>query len=102
MEVLAADEGIAGHRQQTVMRSSDEGSFAAIPLHDLFVSIDLDRNTAHVVYSHSSALHWEELSRANAEMLVTMGVRAQIHLSSPSPAAARDPLTRCNEPQGGH
>jgi hypothetical protein len=54
------------------------------PVDELFVSVDFKRDIAYVAYGHSSALHWEELSRANAEVLVAMGAGAQVQLRSGS------------------
>jgi hypothetical protein len=51
-----------------------EGSLVA--LEDVFVSIDLDGDVAYVAYEDESAIRWEEVARADGELLVRMGARS--------------------------
>lgn len=57
-----------------------EGSLVA--LEDVFVSIDLDGDVAYVAYEDESAIRWEEVARAEGELLVRLGARAHLHLRS--------------------
>lgn len=51
-----------------------------IPIGDVFVSIDLEANVAYVAYESTSGLRWKELSRADGELLATLGASSQVLL----------------------
>lgn len=61
-----------------------EGEPDAVALEDVFVSIDLCADMAYLAYEDGSSIHWGEVSRADGELLVSAGVRAQVQLPSAS------------------
>jgi len=58
------------------------GSLTAID--DVFISIDLDTDVAYVAYEDGSGIRWDEVSRADGELLASMGGLSLIHLGSSS------------------
>ena len=49
---------------------------------DLFVSIDLAQNVAYVVNDCQASLHWQEIPRRDAELLVAMGASSVVTIGS--------------------
>jgi hypothetical protein len=49
---------------------------------DLFVSIDLAQNVAYVVNDCQASLHWQEIPRRDAELLVAMGAHSVVTIGS--------------------
>ncbi len=62
------------------MTSSDEGS--AVPIEGVFVSLDLETDLAYVVCESSTGLRWKQLPREDAELLASLGARAEVRLGS--------------------
>jgi hypothetical protein len=60
----------------------EETRSTKVPLADVFVSLDIETNVAYLVCETTAGLRWKELSRADAEFLVTMGANSQIRLGA--------------------
>ena len=67
-------------RMAVVTGRGREASVVAVE--DVFVAMDLDDDVAYVAYEDESAIRWDEVSRAEGELMVRMGARAHIHLGS--------------------
>ena len=65
-----------------------------VPLGSVFVSIDLDREVAHVAYETETGIKWGDLTRADGELLARLGVRAQI-VGPPTTSGIRSVPARC-------
>ena len=66
-----------------------------VPLGSLFVSIDLDREVAHVAYETDTGIRWDDLTRANGEFLARLGARAQIVVGPATTSGIRSASARC-------
>jgi hypothetical protein len=74
---------MTGTRNAVATSLLDRGG-SLVALEELFVSIDLDADVAYVAYEEESAIHWDEVSRADGGLLARMGARSLIHLGSSS------------------
>ena len=82
------------------MTSSTNGNTVRVPcghdesatqnVDDVSVAIDLTRDVAYVVHGCTDAPHWQEISRADAELLVAVGAHAHVVIGV-SAAEARLP-----------
>ncbi len=61
-----------------VVPTSETGS--AIPLREVFVSVDLDANVAHVVCESGTGLRWKEVPISDAVLLAALGARTHVGL----------------------
>lgn len=59
---------------------TDTERVGSVALEDVFVSIDLGGDVAYVACEDGSAIRWQEVPRAEGELLVRMGARSEIHL----------------------
>ena len=81
--------GVIGSNGNTVRLSLGRYVPQAVPASELFVAIDPTQDVAYAVHDERGALRWTEVTRSDAELLVTMGARARIELGSPRTASTR-------------
>ena len=65
-----------------------QGTSGTLPLDDVFVSIDLDDDVAHIACDGGDGIRWKALPRADGELLVRLGASAHV----PLPAEGTDNL----------
>ena len=73
---------MTGNGTGSVVVSLQEDEVVAVPVGDVFVSIDLGSDLAYVACEGDASIRWKEVSRTDGELLVTMGARAEIQLAS--------------------
>jgi hypothetical protein len=79
-----------GSMRNTVRRSVGQDTRQVVAAAELFVSLDPSREIAFAVHDAHGVQRWAEITPSDAELLVTMGARAEIDLGGPQcPAAVR-------------
>ena len=74
-----------------------QGTSRTLPLDDVFVSIDLDGEVAHIACDGGDGIRWKALPRADGELLVRLGAGAQVRLRT----EAADNLNGALPSEGG-
>ena len=64
----------------------------SVPLGNVFVSIDLDREVAHVAFETDTGIKWGDITRANGELLARLGARAEIVVGPATTSGIRSAL----------
>ena len=73
---------LPGHVAVRILsRTGTESTTAAAQ--ELFVYLDATRDVAYVVHDGGTGLHWEEISRRDAELLMSIGARALVEIAAP-------------------
>lgn len=67
---------------QTAAFRTSSGEGSAVPIEGVFVSLDLESDLAYVVWESRTGLCWKQLPREDAELLASLGARAEVQFGS--------------------
>lgn len=82
-------------QRNTVRIDCDRSGPMSIPVADVFVALDPERNRAYIIHPcGGAALHWKEIPLRSAERLVALGARAEVDLESETSPSAAECLLR--------